>query len=46
MPYQVNTSIPDDLADGLKAYAASYGISIADALRILLRKSLDAENGQ
>ncbi len=43
MPYQLNTAIPDDLAADLKSYAESYGISIADAVRIIIRKGLAAE---
>jgi hypothetical protein len=38
--YQVNTAIPDELAASLKTYAESYGISLADAVRILLRQAL------
>ena len=43
MTYQLNTAIPDELADRVKSYAAEYGISIADAVRILLRQALKGE---
>ena len=43
MPYQLNLAIPDDLADSLKSYADSRGITIAAAVRILLH---DALNGK
>jgi antitoxin component of RelBE/YafQ-DinJ toxin-antitoxin module len=35
--------IDDGLKDEAQAYAVQYGISLADAVRILLRKGLDAE---
>jgi plasmid stability protein len=41
--YQLNTGIPDDLADDLKSYADARGISVAAAVRILLH---DALNGK
>lgn len=47
MTYQINISLPDDLGDDLKAYAASYngvGVSISDAVRILLRKGIDIDD--
>jgi plasmid stability protein len=44
MTYQINTAIPDDLAEELKTYATSYGISLADTVRLLLRKALDRES--
>lgn len=40
MSYQLNLSIPDDLAGNVKAYAAERGISVAAAVRILLREAL------
>jgi len=41
--YQLHLGIGDDLADRVKSYAAEYGISIADAVRILLRQALKGE---
>ena len=40
MTYQLNLSIGDDLRDEVQAYADKYGISIAAAVRILLKKAL------
>lgn len=41
MTYTTNIRLDDDLADSIKAYAkASGGISIADAIRILIAKGL------
>jgi hypothetical protein len=45
VPYQLNTAIPDDLADSLKSYAASRGITIAAAVRILLHEALKDDGG-
>jgi hypothetical protein len=42
MSYQLNMSIPDDLAADLKSYADARGISLAAAVRILLHESLKA----
>jgi len=38
--YQLNTAIPDDLAVSVKSWADERGISIAAAVRILLREAL------
>ena len=43
MTYQLNTGIPDDLAADVKAFAEAYGVSIAAAVRILLRQALKRE---
>ncbi len=41
MTYTTNIRLDDDLADSIKDYArASGGISIADAIRILLAQAL------
>ena len=40
MTYTTNIRLGDDLAAGIKAYADAYGITIADAIRILLTQSL------
>lgn len=42
---QLRLEIDDDLKGQIQAYADTYGISLADAVRILLRKGLAAENG-
>jgi hypothetical protein len=38
--YQLNTAIPDDLAASVKTWAADRGVSVAAAVRILLREAL------
>jgi antitoxin component of RelBE/YafQ-DinJ toxin-antitoxin module len=43
MTYQLNTGLPDDLAAEVKAFAGQYGITIAAAVRILLRQALENE---
>ena len=41
MTYTTNIRLDDDLAEAVKAYArASGGITIADAIRILIAQSL------
>ena len=40
MSYQLHLSIGDDLRGDVQAYADEYGISLAAAVRILLRKAL------
>ena len=43
---QLRLDIADDVKDEIQAYADKYGMkSVAEAVRILLRKGLDAENG-
>lgn len=44
MTYTTNIRLDDDLADAVKTYArTSGGISIADAIRLLLIKGLKEE---
>jgi antitoxin component of RelBE/YafQ-DinJ toxin-antitoxin module len=38
--YQLHLAIADELKDDTQAYADKYGISLAAAVRILLRKAL------
>ena len=40
MTYTTNIRLDDNLAVEVKVYAAAYGISIADAIRILLIQAL------
>ena len=40
MTYQLHLAIGDDLRDDVQTYADEYGISLAAAVRILLRKAL------
>ena len=46
MAYQLNLPIPDDIAAEVKTFAERYGISIAAAVRILLRQALENEEKQ
>ena len=41
MTYQLHLAIGDDLRDDIRAYAEQYGISLAAAVRVLLRKALN-----
>lgn len=41
---QLRLEIDDDLKAQIQVYADTYGISLADAVRILLHKGLAAEN--
>lgn len=41
---QLRLEIDDDLKSDVQAYGARYGISLADAVRILLRKGVEAES--
>ncbi len=43
MTYQINLGIPDDMADDVKSFAAQYGLSLAAAVRVLLRQALKNE---
>jgi antitoxin component of RelBE/YafQ-DinJ toxin-antitoxin module len=44
MTYTTNIRLDDDLAEAVKAYAKTNGgISIADAIRILLAQSLNGK---
>ena len=44
MTYQTTMRLDDDLAEAVKAWArANGGISIADAIRILLTKGLNGD---
>lgn len=45
MSYQLHLAIGDDLKDDVKAYADRYGISIAAAVRVLLRRALNGSDG-
>lgn len=45
MTYQLNMGIPDDMADEIKSFAERYGISLAAAVRVLLRQALKNEEG-
>jgi antitoxin component of RelBE/YafQ-DinJ toxin-antitoxin module len=38
--------LDDDLAADVRAYAERYGINVTDAIRVLLRKGLEAELGR
>jgi antitoxin component of RelBE/YafQ-DinJ toxin-antitoxin module len=38
--------IPDGLKDEIQAHADAYGVSLAAAVRILLRHALDAEKAK
>lgn len=40
---QLNLAVTDDLAKNVRAYADAYGISMAAAVRVLLRTALKAE---
>jgi antitoxin component of RelBE/YafQ-DinJ toxin-antitoxin module len=42
---QLRLEIDDELKADAQRYADRFGISLADAVRILIRKGLDAENG-
>jgi antitoxin component of RelBE/YafQ-DinJ toxin-antitoxin module len=42
--YHLHLSIGDDLRDDVQAYAEQYGISLAAAVRILLRKALNGSD--
>ncbi len=42
---KLRLEIDEDLRNEIQGYAGIYGISLADAVRILLRKGLGAENG-
>jgi len=46
MTYQTHVRFDDDLAEDVKAYAATYGISIADAIRVLCRQALELREKQ
>lgn len=41
---QLRLEVDDHLKDQAQEYADLYGVSLADAVRILLRKGLEAEN--
>ena len=43
MTYQINLGIPDDMADDVKSFAGQYGLSLAAAVRVLLRQALKNE---
>ena len=43
MTYQLNLSIPDDMAEAVKTFADDRGISIAAAVRVLLTQALKKE---
>lgn len=43
MTYQINLSIPDDMAAEVKSFADHYGLSLAAAVRVLLRQALKNE---
>lgn len=45
MTYQLNMGIPDDMAAEIKAFAERRGISLAAAVRVLLRQALKNEEG-
>ncbi len=38
----LRVQVDDDLKKDLESYAGSYGISLADAVRILLRQALNS----
>lgn len=40
---QLRLEIPDDLKDQIQSFADAYGVSLAAAVRILLRHAIDAE---
>ena len=40
MTYQINLSVPDDMAADVKSFADHYGLSLAAAVRVLLRQAL------
>lgn len=42
MTYQLNIAIPDEMRDEVQVYADRAGISLAAAVRVLLRQALDA----
>jgi antitoxin component of RelBE/YafQ-DinJ toxin-antitoxin module len=42
---QLRLEIDDELKADAQRYADRFGISLADAVRILIRKGFDAENG-
>ena len=44
MTYQINLGIPDDMAADVKSFAEQYGLSLAAAVRVLLRQALNMEN--
>ncbi len=44
MSYQLHLAITDDLRDEVQAYAGKYGISVAAAVRVLLRKALNGSD--
>jgi antitoxin component of RelBE/YafQ-DinJ toxin-antitoxin module len=43
MTYQMNLGIPDDMAADVKSFADRYGITLAAAVRVLLRQALNNE---
>lgn len=43
MTYQINIGIPDDMAADVKSFAGQYGLSLAAAVRVLLRQALKNE---
>ncbi len=43
MPIDQRVRLDDDLAADVQAYAKKYSINVTDAIRVLLRKGLDAE---
>lgn len=43
MTYQFNFSVPDDMAADVKSFAERYGLSLAAAVRVLLRMALKNE---
>jgi hypothetical protein len=45
MSYQINLGIPDDMAADVKSFADYYGLSLAAAVRVLLRQALKNEEG-
>jgi plasmid stability protein len=45
MTFDQRVRLDDDLEEQVKDYAGSHSLSIAAAIRLLLHKGLDAENG-
>ncbi len=45
MTFDQRIRLDDDLEEQVKDYAGSHSLSIAAAIRLLLHKGLDAENG-
>jgi antitoxin component of RelBE/YafQ-DinJ toxin-antitoxin module len=45
MTWHLHVDVPDELRNDVQAYADQYGISLAAAVRILLRKALNGSDG-